>query len=213
MSEPGRIRLLIVDDYPIVRRGIAFSLMAFDDLEVVGEAGTGEDAIRLCGKIRPDVVLMDMIMPGMDGVATTRAIHQAHPDIKVLALSSFHDGDMVRDALQAGACGYLLKDMSIDDLAQAIRATCAGQSTFAQAATQSLMQASHHTRETGEELTERQRDVLRLVVAGLSNQEIADRLIISLPTVRFHVSTILSKLGAANRAEAAALAVKYNLLR
>jgi two-component system, NarL family, response regulator LiaR len=208
----NRIRIVIVDDHPIVRKGLVFALAAFPDLEPVSEAGNGEDAIRVCGQILPDVVLMDMMMPGMGGVDATRALRARFPEIKVLALSSFHDASLVRSALQAGAIGYLVKDMAIDDLAHAIRSAAAGQSTIAQAATQALLETAPEAPPPGLELTERQREVLALVVAGMSNQEIAERLTVSVPTVRFHVSAILDKLGASNRAAAAALAVKNNLL-
>ncbi len=213
MTDATPIRVLIVDDHPVVRRGIAFSLTAFDDMAVAGEASNGEEALRLCGELGPDVVLMDMMMPGMDGIATTRVLRQRYPQIKVLVLTSFQNGDLVRSALEAGAIGYLLKDMSIDELAQAVRASRTGQATLAKAATQALLQDPVPTPIFIEDLTPRQREVLALVVAGLSNQEIADKLVVSLATVRFHVSTILAKLNAANRAEAAALAVKHNLLR
>jgi NarL family two-component system response regulator LiaR len=155
---------------------------------------------------------MDMAMPGMGGAAATRALHERRPEIQVVALSSFHEGELVQDALQAGAIGYLLKDVPIDELAAAIRAAYAGRSTLAPAAAQALVKTTQEQPEIGADLTERQREVLALVVEGLSNAEIADRLVISLATARYHVSTILSKLGAANRAEAAAMAIKYDLL-
>ena len=212
MADQRHIHVMVVDDHPVVRRGIAFALQAFDDLQLVGEASTGEEAIRLCGEAQPDVVIMDMMMPGMDGATTTRELRLRFPQVRVLALTSFQDSELIRRALQAGAVGYLLKDVDIDELAGAIRAAYAGQSTLAKAATQALLQTPAPVVATGEELTERQREVLALVASGLSNPEIAERLVVSLPTVRFHVSTILAKLGAANRAEAAALAIKHNLL-
>ena len=211
MSE-RRIRVMVVDDHVVVRNGIEYSLMAFDDIELVGSAGNGEEAIRLCAKLNPDVILMDMLMPGMNGVEATRAILQEHPQVRVIALTSFQKGDLVRDALQAGAISYLLKDVGVEELVNAIRAACAGQSVLAPAAAKALVEAAHPSPEIGSDLTERETEVLALIVAGRSNADIAQALGISLSTARFHVSTILSKLGAANRAEAAALAVKHHLI-
>jgi NarL family two-component system response regulator LiaR len=211
MTTDKPIRVMIVDDHTVVRGGLRFFLMAFDDIELVAEAASGEEALRLCGEIQPDVVLMDMVMPGMDGAETTRLLRERHPQIQVLALTSFENGDLVQSALQAGAIGYLLKDVPIDDLAQAIRSAQVGRSTLAPEAAQALVKATMRPTAPGDALTDRQKEVLALVVDGLSNAEIASRLVISIATVRYHVSTILSKLGAANRAEAAALAVKHNL--
>lgn len=212
MSGEGPIRVMIVDDHAVVRKGVRFSLLAFDDLELAGEAENGEEALRLCEQVNPDVILVDMVMPGMDGVATTRAILEHSPHVQVIALTSFQEGDLVQSALGAGAIGYLLKDATMDDLAEAIRSAYAGRSTLAPAAAQALAKTAADLPAYQEKLTERQREVLALIVEGLGNAEIAERLGISLPTARFHVSTILSKLGAANRAEAAALAIKYQLI-
>jgi NarL family two-component system response regulator LiaR len=212
MTEANRIAVMIVDDHTVVRHGIRFSLLAFDDIELVGEAESGEEALRLCNEIRPDVILMDMLMPGMDGAATTRAILEHYPDVRVIALTSFDEGGLVEEALKAGAISYMLKDAAIDELADAIRLASAGQSTLAPAAAQALAQAAAQPPEQDFALTQRQLEVLALIVEGSSNAEIAERLTISLPTARFHVSTILSKLRATNRAEAAALAVKYRLI-
>jgi two-component system, NarL family, response regulator LiaR len=210
--DPSTIRVIIVDDHPVVRRGIHFALTTADDICVVAEAGSGEEALRVCLEQQPDVVLMDMMMPGMDGVATTQALRQSCPKAQVLVLTSFQESHYVREALKAGAIGYLLKDVAIDELAQAVRNANAGQSTLHRAATAALIQPPAVRPDLTEELTERQREVLALVVQGYSNQEIANKLFVSLATVRFHVSTILAKLGAANRAEAAALAVMRKLL-
>jgi NarL family two-component system response regulator LiaR len=155
---------------------------------------------------------MDMVMPGMDGAATTRAVLRCYPNARVLALTSFQEGDLVEKALKAGAIGYLLKDVAIDELADAIRLAYAGQSTLAPAAAQALAEAAAQPSKLDFDLTDRQQEVLALMVEGLSNLQIAEQLTISLPTARFHVSTILSKLGATNRAEAAALAVKHRLI-
>jgi NarL family two-component system response regulator LiaR len=212
MTEANRIAVMIVDDHTVVRHGIRFSLLAFDDIELVGEAESGEEALRLCDEIQPDVILMDMLMPGMDGAATTQAILEHYPDVRVIALTSFDEGGLVEEALKAGAISYMLKDAAIDELADAIRLASAGQSTLAPAAVQALAQAAVQPPEQDFHLTQRQLQVLALIVEGASNAEIAERLTISLPTARFHVSTILSKLRATNRAEAAALAVKYRLI-
>jgi len=212
MTEGDRIAVMVVDDHTVVRNGIRFSLLAFDDMELVGEAENGEEALRLCNEVQPDVILMDMLMPGMDGAATTRAILERYPYIRVIALTSFREGNLVEEALQAGAISYMLKDAAVDELADAIRLACSGQSTLAPAAAQALAQEAVRSSDLGFDLTERQLEVLALIVEGLSNAQIAERLTISLPTARFHVSTILSKLGATNRAEAAALAVKHRLI-
>jgi NarL family two-component system response regulator LiaR len=213
MSKTEPIRVMIVDDHAVVRGGLRFFLLAFDDIELVAEASSGQEALRLCAQEQPDVILMDMVMPGMDGADTTRAVRKSHPDIQVIALTSFKEGDLVQRALKAGAISYLLKDVEIDELAQAIRSAHVGQSTLAPEAAQALVQATTQQPELGNDLTERQRQVLALVVDGLSNAQIAEQLIISPATARYHVSTILSKLGATNRAEAAALAIKYDLLQ
>ncbi len=217
MAEGSPIRVMIVDDHAVVRSGIRFSLLAFQDLELVAEAENGKQALDLCTQMQdsgamPDVILMDMLMPEMDGVAATQAILDRYPEVQVIALTSFETGSLVQDALQAGAIGYLLKDAVIDELAEAIRAAYAGWVTLAPAAARALAEATLVASEPGHNLTDREREVLALVVEGLSNLQIARQLDISLSTARFHVSTILSKLGAANRAEAAAMAVKNGLV-
>jgi two-component system, NarL family, response regulator LiaR len=212
MRDSRPIRVMVVDDHPIVRRGVTFALTAFDDFEVTGEACSGEEALRNCSTNPPDVVLMDIVMPGMGGLAATRAISERHPGVKVVMLSSFAEPELVRTAVGAGAVGYLLKDMAIDELAQAIRNARMGQSTFSSDITRALISTPAQTELGLDELTDRQRDVLALVTQGLTNVEISERLYISLATVRYHVSNILSKLHAANRAEAAAIAVQQGLL-
>jgi NarL family two-component system response regulator LiaR len=212
MPEQERIRVMVVDDHTVVRNGIKFSLGAFDDIQLVAEADRGDEAVRLCDEFEPDVILMDMMMPGMDGVSATRAIVERHPQTQVIALTSFQEGSLVQDALAAGAVGYLLKDVVIDELADAIRSAHAGRVTLAPAAAQALAKEAARPPTVGADLTKREREVLALLVDGFSNVRIAEELGISVSTARFHVSAILSKLGAANRAEAAALAMKHRLL-
>lgn len=212
MTAAKPIRVMIVDDHAVVRGGLKFFLLGFDDLELAGEAEDGEEALRLCDQIHPDVILMDMVMPGMDGATATQAIRQRHPQVQVIALTSFKEQDLVQRALQAGAIGYLLKDVQALELAEAIRAAHAGRPTLSPEATQALIQAATQPPQPGHDLTEREREVLALMVKGLSNNEIAERLIVSISTVKYHVSGILSKLGAANRAEAVAMALQHHLV-
>ena len=214
MTKP--IRVMLVDDHAVVRSGLAAFLLAFDDLELAGEAGSGPEALAKCAQSRPDVVLMDLVMPGMDGAVATKAIRQNCPQIQVIALTSFKEEELVQSALAAGAIGYLLKNISADELADAIRAAHAGRPTLAPEAAQALIHATVAARENpkpGFDLTEREREVLALMVEGLSNPDIADRLIVSRSTVKFHVSSILSKLGATSRTEAVALAVQNRLIK
>ncbi|MCJ7717897.1 MAG: response regulator transcription factor [Anaerolineales bacterium] len=206
------IRVMLVDDHEMVRKGLALFLKAFDDLELVGEAGSGSVAIQLCSEILPDVVLMDMVMPEMDGVVTTRAIRQQFPQIQVIALTSFIEGDLVKNALEAGAIAYLLKDVSADELARAIRAAHSGRATLSPDAAQALVQSSNQTPAPGLDLTAREREVLALMVEGLNNTQIAERLTVSPSTIKSHVSSILSKLGVTTRTEAVTLAFRHKLV-
>jgi NarL family two-component system response regulator LiaR len=213
MQNPEPIRVMTVDDHQILRGGLRFLLLAFDDIELVGEARSGGEAIDLCDQLQPDVVLMDMMMPGMDGAATTQAIKGQHPEIQILILSSFSDADWVREAMRAGAVGYLLKDASMDELAEGIRSAHAGKPTLATEAARALLEAGTQAPfEPGSDLTVRQLEILALIVEGLTNNEIAERLYLSPYTVRNHVSEILSKLGTSTRTEAAALAVRLGLV-
>lgn len=213
MTDATPIRVLIVDDHAVVRSGLSAFLVAFDDLELVGEAASGAEALRKCEQEQPDVVLMDLVMPGMDGVATTQAIRDRFPQVQVIVLTSFPEEDLVQGALRAGALSYLLKNVSANDLAAAIRAAYAGRPTLAPEATQALIHAASKPPAPGHDLTEREREVLALMVEGLHNQDIAERLIVSRSTVKSHVSNILSKLGVSSRAEAIGLALRQHLVK
>lgn len=214
MTDPSQrpICVLLVDDHPMVRKGLTLFLTAFDDLELVGEAENGPDAIQLCGDVVPDVVLMDMMMPVMDGVTTIKTIKQQFPKIQILALTSFIEEDLVKNALEAGAIGYLLKDISADDLAKAIRAAHTGRATLSPDAAQALVQSTNQLHEPGHDLTEREWEVLVLMVEGLNNTEIAERLTVSSSTIKSHVSSILSKLGVVSRTEAVTFAFRHKLI-
>lgn len=213
MSGAGLIRVISVDDHQVVRGGITYALLSCDDIELVGEARDGEEALRLCEQARPDVALVDLMMPGMDGVETTRAIRKHFPQVQVLVLTSFHDKDIVPRAMQAGAIGYLLKGVSNQDLVEAIRAAHAGRPTLAREAMDDLVRAATPSPKLGDDLNEREREVLSLLAQGFSNQEIAERLFLSVATVKYHVRVLLSKLGASSRAEAVALAWQHNLIQ
>ena len=209
---PQPIRVMLVDDHAMVRRGLAAFLKVFDDLQLAGEAESGEVAIQLCAEVLPDVILMDMVMPGMDGAAATRAIRQQFPQVQVIALTSYKEGDLVKNALQAGAIGYLLKEISADDLAGAIRAAHSGHATLSPQAAQALVETTNQPPLPGLDLTEREREVLALMVEGLNNTQIAGRLVVSPSTIKSHVSNILSKLGVVSRTEAVTLALRSHLI-
>jgi len=211
-NQLNKIRIITVDDHEMVRQGMAFLFLPYEDIEVVGVARDGQEALRLCEELKPNVILMDMVMTGMDGVAATQAVRLQYPQVQVLALTSFYDEDLVRRAMQAGAIGYLLKGVPVVELAQAIRAAYAGRPTLAVEAIQALVEATQPGPKLGDDLSQRELEVLALVVEGLSNDEIARQLMISPATVKSHVRNILSKLLVANRAEAAAVAVKNNLI-
>ena len=224
----ARIRLVIVDDHGMVRRGMRDFLELHDDLEVVGEAADGEAAIEVVDATRPDVVIMDLLMPGIDGIEATRRIKAAHPDIEVVALTSFIEEDRIVGAIEAGAAGFLLKDAEADDLAAAIRAAAAGEvhldPAVAGIVAKRLRMGTGRGPSGGriaaggdtpgdrlDRLTARELDVLGAVARGLSNRAIADELGITERTARTHVSNILAKLGLASRTQAALLAAERGL--
>jgi len=211
MSNSETIRVLLVDDHAVVRSGLGAFLLAFDDLELVGEASSGAEAVRLCGELNPDVILMDLMMPDMNGAEATTIIREQYPQTQVVALTSYKEEELVHGVLKAGAIGYLLKNVTADELADAIRAAKAGQPTLAPEATQALIHATTKPPDLGFDLTQREREVLSLMIEGLNNPGIAERLVVSRSTVKFHVSSILSKLGASSRTEAVALALQHNL--
>jgi NarL family two-component system response regulator LiaR len=212
MPESKPIRVMLVDDHAVVRSGLSAFLMVYPDLELVGEAESGEDAVARAALLQPDVILMDLVMPGMDGVAATRAIRQKYPHIQIVALTSYKDDNLVQGALQAGAIGYLLKNVSATELASAIRSAHARRMTLSSEAAQALVQSASQTVPASDDLTERERDVLRLMVDGLSNAEIAERLVVSPSTVKFHVGNIFTKLGVDNRVAAVSLALQRKLV-
>jgi NarL family two-component system response regulator LiaR len=211
MTDDKRIRVMIVDDHAVVRSGLGAFLSVIPDLEMVGEAENGDEAIVRCSLLKPDVVLMDLMMPGTDGVTATRLICEKYPTIRVIALTSFREDALVQGALQAGATGYLMKNVSAHELAAAIRSAYGGKMTLSPEAAEALIHISTQAKER-DELTEREQDVLKLMVDGLNNAEIADRLVVSLSTVKYHISNILSKLGVDNRVAAVTLAIQKKLV-
>ena len=207
-SQP--LRVLLVDDHPMVHIGITGMLEAFADLVLVGVALCGQDAQALCSKLQPDVILMDLVMPGMDGISVIRQILQQAPQTVIIALTNYDDGDRVNNALQAGARGYLLKNVTAHELAAAIRSTVCGRVTLAPEAAQALL---HKERQPLlSPLTSRECETLQLLVKGLSNNQIAEQLSVSQYTTKNHVHNILQKLNVANRAEAAIFAIRHGLV-
>jgi DNA-binding NarL/FixJ family response regulator len=211
-----KIRVAVIDDQTLIREGLAALLAMLPDLTVVGQAADGREAIKLVAEHTPDVVLMDVRMPGMNGVAATREIHKGHPNTRIIVLTTFDDDEYIFESLRAGAAGYLLKDADPDQLAAAIRAVYRGQSILDPAVTQKVIQHATHPEEPApalaERLTPRERDVLAQMANGLVNAEIAEQLSLSEGTVKNHISHILSKLGARDRTHAVRLAVEWGLL-
>ncbi len=218
MTHPDRIKVLIVDDHQVVRQGLRTFLELQDDVVVVGEASDGATAVELARTLEPDVVLMDLVMPQLDGIAATRQVRALSAKVKVIALTSFAEDDKVFPAIQAGASSYLLKDVSPDDLVEAIRAVHRGEARLHPDVARKLMDAVRSEphpppRESSlDELTERERDVLRLIAQGRTNSEIAQQLVISDKTVKTHVSNVLSKLHLDDRTQLAIYAIKHRLV-
>lgn len=213
MPDKQVIRVLLVDDHAVVRSGLSAFLLAYDDFDLVGEASGGEQALRLCETLQPDVILMDLVMPGMDGAQATALILEKYPGIQIIALTSFKEQELVEGAIKAGAISYLLKDITADELADAIRAAFAGKPTLSPDAAQVLIQAARQpAKKPGFDLTDREKEVLALMIEGLNNNQISEKLVVSVSTTKFHVSSILSKLDAASRTEAVSYALKNHLL-
>lgn len=216
ISDSEKIKVLIVDDHQVVRQGLRTFLELQEDVLVVGEAGDGLIAVEIVQQLEPDVILMDLVMPHLDGIAATRQIKASTPDIKVIALTSFTEDEKVFPAIQAGASSYLLKDISPDDLVDAIRAVYLGEARLHPDITRKLMEQvaypAERTRQAhAEQLTKRELQVIRLVARGWSNHEIAQELVISEKTVKTHISNILSKLHLADRTQLAIYALKNAL--
>ena len=205
------ISVLIADDHPFVRHGLRTYLETLDDLEVVGEASDGAEAVELAGQLLPEVVLMDLVMPELGGVEATRAIRAASPSTKVIVLTSFDDDEKVFPAIKAGAAGYLLKDVHPAELAEAVRKASRGEALLAPSVAARLMQEVSGERPPAAGLTERELEVLRLIARGMSNKLIARELVVSEKTVKTHVSNILAKLHLADRTQAALYAVREGL--
>lgn len=212
MNENGMIQVLIVDDHAMVRSGLTNFIGSFDWVEAVGEASNGAEAVEFCAQHDVDVVLMDMIMPVMDGTEATRRIISLGKSVKVIILTSFHEQNMVEQALRAGATSYLLKNVSADELAAAIRSANSGLATLAPEATEALIEARHREVEANYHLTDREEEVLALLAAGASNREISEQLSLSVATIKFHLTNIFTKLGARNRVEAVTIALEHGLV-
>ena len=218
MVEKGeKIKVLIVDDHQVVRQGLRSYLDMYEDIQVVGEAGNGREAIELASQLRPDVILMDLVMPVMDGITATERIKSLGIASQVLALTSFDEDDKVFPAIQAGASSYLLKDISTEALVEAIRAAKLGEARLHPKVMRKLMdQVSQQPQKEkpidGHQLTERELEVIRLVTQGKSNREIAEALVISEKTAKAHISNILGKLGVEDRTQMAVYAIKNNLV-
>jgi NarL family two-component system response regulator LiaR len=212
MGETNPIRVMIVDDHLMVRDGLRVFLSVYDDIRVVAEADDGQQAVVLCEGVKPDVILMDLLMPNMDGFEATRLIRAKDSSIQVIALTSFADQELVEKAFIAGAISYLLKDVHSDKVAETIREANRGRSMIDSAAAQALVASADESSSSRDDLTKREREILVLLIDGKTNKEIAGQLSLSEGTVRFHVSNILSKMGVGNRTEAVSQALKQGMV-
>jgi NarL family two-component system response regulator LiaR len=213
MDNCQKTRVMIVDDHAMVRDGLKVFLSVYEDIEVVAEANNGYQAVELCQQDQPDVILMDILMPEMDGPTATERIRETYPMVQVIALTSFVEQELVQKALQSGAISFLLKDVHADKLAESIREACQGRGTIDSTAAKALMDTINQPTTPQFDLSPRENRILEYIVQGATNKEIAQALSISPGTVRFHVSNILSKMGVSNRTEAASLALQYGLVK
>ncbi|MBL0085389.1 MAG: response regulator transcription factor [Ideonella sp.] len=205
------IRIFLVDDHPMIRHGLAAMIEGEDDFILVGDAASGDEALDRIPPLRPDVVLMDLVMPGTDGITTIERLHPGLPETRFVVLTSLLEPGEIRRAIKAGASGYLLKNATSQELITVLRETHAGRRVLAPEATDAIIAASQKPA-PGADLTQRERELLALMSRGMSNQQIADALSIALPTVKFHITNILSKLHADNRTEAVLVALKHKLV-
>ena len=213
MIVKNRIKVLIADDHPLVRYGIKTFLKTYDDIYIVGEAENGREAIEICEKHLPDVVLMDVRMPGLNGIEATNHILKKRPNIKVIILTSFIDKELIENSLKAGASSYLLKNESGERIVRVIRDAYQGKSNLSSEATQIMISEVRNPLSKRYQLTKREKEILSLMVEGLSNKEIAKRLTLSTSTIQFHITNILSKFGVSKRTEAIYLALKQKLVK
>lgn len=212
MTDTSTIRVLVVDDHKVVRNGLRTFMSVQSDIEMVGEASNGEEAVKQCADLLPDVVLMDMKMPVMDGPSAIEAIHARFPDVQIIALTSFDDGSYAYRAIEAGAIGFLFKDVDEEQLASSIRLASQGRGVIAPEAMQEIVAQSHRNEEQTVNLTPRELVTLELLSKGLTNPQIAERLVVSGSTVNFHVHNVLDKLGAKTRTEAVVIAAKEGII-
>ena len=208
------IKLLLVDDHQMVRLGLSSYFSIQDDMEVIGEAEDGQEGVEQALSLRPDVILMDLVMDGMDGIEATKEILAQWPEAKSISGTSFIDDEKVFPAMEAGASGYMLKTSSASEIADAIRSAYEGDTVFEEEVTQKIIERDHMPQEylLHDDLTNRETEILQLIAQGLSNQEIADECFITLKTVKTHVSNILSKLDVSDRTQATIYAFKHNLV-